>query len=122
MRLWLPLKVAGLGAFRAALEEKMLLARYFWERIREMDGFEAGHEPQLSVAAFRYGPERGDPDAFNDALLQEVNRGGRAFFSSTRVDGKLVLRAAILCFRTHREHVDEALEALAEGVERVTGR
>jgi glutamate/tyrosine decarboxylase-like PLP-dependent enzyme len=122
LRLWLPLKLAGLGAFRAALSEKMLLARRFWEGVREMDGFEAGPEPQLSVATFRYLPKRGDADAFNERLMQEVNREGRTFVSSARINGKLMLRAAILCFRTHQEHVDEALAALGEGAERMNIR
>jgi glutamate/tyrosine decarboxylase-like PLP-dependent enzyme len=40
LRLWLPLKFAGVAPFRAALEEKLLLARHFYERMRLEDGFE----------------------------------------------------------------------------------
>ena len=35
--------------------------------------------------------------------------------SGTRIDGLFTLRCAILSFRTHIEHVDEAVQALARG-------
>ena len=36
--------------------------------------------------------------------------------SGTRIDGSFRLRCAILCFRTHLEHVDEVVAALIRGV------
>ena len=48
LRLWLPLQLLGLAPFRAALEEKLLLARYFYGRIQAL-GFEVGPSPELSV-------------------------------------------------------------------------
>ena len=116
MRLWLPLQLAGVAAFRAAQSEKLALARYFHARLQQVDGFEAGPPPDLSVVAFRYRPKSGDPDAFNERLLRRLQEEGRVMMSGTRVDGRFTLRCAILCFRTHREHVDEALEALDRGV------
>ena len=111
LRLWLPLQLAGVAAFRAAQEEKLALARYAHGRLRELDGFEVGPPPDLSVVAFRF---RAD-DAFNERLLRHVQDEGRVMLSGTRIDGRFTLRCAILCFRTHIEHVDEALAALAEG-------
>jgi len=112
LRLWLPLKLVGVGPFRAALEEKLLLARYFHEEIKRAEGFEAGAAPDLSVATFRYVPKRGDVNAFNEKLLQEVVRDGRVFLSSTRLNGKFIIRVAVLCFRTHLETIDYALAIL----------
>ena len=54
LRLWLPLQIAGVAAFRAAQSEKLALARYFHARLSEIDGFDAGPPPDLSVVAFRY--------------------------------------------------------------------
>ena len=42
MRLWLPLQIAGVSAFRAAQAEKLALARYFHARLSEIDGFDPG--------------------------------------------------------------------------------
>ena len=114
LRLWLPLQIAGIDAFRAAQAEKLLLARYFYERLVELDRFDPGPEPELSVVAFRYLPAAGDADAVNERLLAELQRQGRVMLSGTRIDGRFTLRCAILSFRTHLEHVDEALSAIVD--------
>jgi aromatic-L-amino-acid decarboxylase len=113
LRLWLPLKLLGLAPFRAALSEKIQLARYFYEQIQRIDGFEVGPYPDLSVVTYRYLPGRGDANAFNQRLTQAIQDDGRIFVSSTRVDGKLVLRLAISCFRTHLDDIDQTLDVLS---------
>jgi len=121
LRLWLPLQIAGVAAFRAAQAEKLKLARYFHARLSEMDGWDAGPEPDLSVVAFRYLPKSGDVDQYNERLIHHIQREGRVMLSGTRIDGGYRLRCAILCFRTHIEHVDECLDALARGVAALDG-
>ncbi len=116
LRLWLPLRLAGVEAFRAAQSEKILLARLLHARLAALPGFEVGPPPDLSVVAFRYRPKRGDADAFNERLIAFVQDEGRAFLSGTRIAGAFWLRAAILSFRTHLEHVEDALASLARGV------
>ena len=113
LRLWLPLQVAGVAAFRAAQTEKLALARYFHHRLSHMPGFDAGPPPDLSVVAFRYLAAGADPDPLNQRLLDNLQREGRIMLSGTRIDGAFHIRCAILSFRTHRAHVDEALDALA---------
>jgi glutamate/tyrosine decarboxylase-like PLP-dependent enzyme len=119
LRLWLPLKLAGVAPFRAALEEKLLLARYFHEKMLHEDRFEVGPPPDLSIVTFRYLPRRGDPDAFNRRLIDAVQRDGRVFISSTKIDGKFTLRLAVLSLRTHLETVDLAVEILREKAEQI---
>jgi aromatic-L-amino-acid/L-tryptophan decarboxylase len=115
-RVWLPLMLHGVGTFRAALEEKHLLARYFHRRVEEL-GFEVGPEPQLSVTTYRWVPRKGDANRFNRALVEAIHRDGRLFVSSTTLEGTFVLRLAVLSFRTHREHIDLLLKILEETVE-----
>lgn len=117
-RLWLPLLLYGVAPFRACLEEKLLLTRYFHERIRAL-GFEVGPQPELTVSTYRWIPERGDPDAFNEALVRAIHRDGRIFVSSTRLEGRYFLRLAVLHFRTHLETIELALRVLAEKVEQL---
>ena len=121
LRLWLPLQMAGIGAFRAAQAEKLALARYFHARLSEMDGWDAGPPPDLSVVAFRYLTKNGDVDAFNERLMQHIQQEGRVMMSGTRIDGSYRLRCAILSFRTHIEHVDDAIDAVTRGVEALGG-
>jgi aromatic-L-amino-acid/L-tryptophan decarboxylase len=114
LRLWLPLKLTGVAPFRAALEEKLLLAHYFHEKMRLEDGFEVGPPPDLSIVAFRYLPRRGDPEAFNRKLINAVQRDGRVFLSSTKIDGKFTLRVAILSLRTHLDTIEQTIDILRE--------
>jgi len=119
LRLWLPLKLHGLAPFRAGLEEKLLLARYFHQRLGEVGGFEMGPEPELSVVTYRYVPKRGDPDRFNEAVIREVQKDGRVFLSSTILNGHYTLRLAALAFRTHLDTIDLALDILRHTVKRL---
>ncbi len=117
LRLWLPLKLLGVRPFRAALEEKLLLARYFHQRLQEIDGFEVGPCPELSVVTFRYIPKHVDANEFNKLLVQRIQRDGRIFLSSTTLEGIFILRLAILSFRTHLQTIDKTIEILKEKVE-----
>jgi glutamate/tyrosine decarboxylase-like PLP-dependent enzyme len=119
LRLWLPLLLHGLAPFRAALEEKLLLARYFHRRLSERPGFEVGPSPDLSVVTFRYRPAEGDPDVFNRKLVEAIHRDGRVFLSSTILDGRFTLRCAVVSFRAHLETIDLALDILDHEVRRL---
>ncbi|MBM4161698.1 MAG: aminotransferase class V-fold PLP-dependent enzyme [Ignavibacteria bacterium] len=119
LRLWLPLKLVGVKPFRAMLEEKILLARYFYEKVQTINRIEVGPTPELSVVTFRYVPESGDANDFNRRLVNEIQRDGRVFLSSTVLDGRFTLRLAVLCFRTHLDTVGQTLEILREKIAQV---
>jgi aromatic-L-amino-acid decarboxylase len=112
LRVWMPLKLCGLGPFRAALEEKLLLARYFHDTIQTVPGFEVGPAPELSVCTFRYVPKAGDADAFNARLVRAIREDGRVFLSSSQVDGHFIIRLAVLAFRTHLDTIDLTIDLL----------
>ncbi len=118
LRMWLPLKLHGLKPFRACLQEKLLLAKYFYVEIQKL-GFETGPTPELSVVTYRYVPAKGNANAFNKKLLRAVQEDGRVFISSTLLEGKFILRFACLSFRTHRSTVDRLLDILRVEVERL---
>lgn len=116
LRMWLPLVLLGTAPFRAALEEKLLLARYFRAEVRAL-GFQAGPEPDLSIVTFRWAPAGVGDDranAVNEAIVEAVRRDGRIFLSSTMLDGRFTLRMAALSFRTHRRTIDLCLRILRE--------
>jgi len=111
------LKVFGVAPFRAALEEKLLLANYFYRHMKEEKGFELGPPPDLSIVPFRYIPRRGNVDEFNQKLTHLIQRDGRIFISSTVLNGNFTLRAAILGYRTHIDTIDLAIKVIREKVE-----
>ncbi len=116
LRMWMPLVLLGTKPFRAALEEKLLLARYFRLQI-EKGGFEVGPEPDLSIVTFRWAPAAASLEAtnrFNQAIVEAMRHDGRVFLSSTMLDGRFTLRMVALQFRTHRRTIDLAVRILRE--------
>lgn len=117
LRLWIPLKLFGLQPFKDALDEKILLCRYFYQKLSEIENMETGPYPDLSVMIYRYLPENEDANEFNKKLLEAVVRDGRVFLSSTMLDGKYYLRLAVLAFRTHKQTIDLCIDVLNEKIE-----
>lgn len=121
LRLWLPLKLVGVDAFTAALDEKLDLARYAAQVLEAMPAVELLAAPQLSLLAFRHAPARlrGDEaalDLHNERLLAAINRRGRVYLTGTRLRGRFVLRICVLSFRTHRDRVDAGLADVAAAI------
>lgn len=120
LRFWLPLKVHGSRAFAAALEEKLLLARYFHERCAEIPGIEPGPRPDLSIVTFRFRPDSGDADTSTRNLLDAIHGDKRVFMTSTTIADRFTIRMAILTYHTHIEDVDMALQVIGECAARIS--
>ena len=112
LRVWLPLKLYGVQAFRENLSEKLQLTQWMYKRFLEEPGFECLSYPQLSAFAFRYLPKMGDRDAFNRKLLKAIVASKKLYLSSTRLNGEFVIRICILGFRTHKPDVERAFDII----------
>ena len=121
LRLWLPLMLHGLGAFREQLDEKLALARWAYRELASDTRFELVDEPQLSVVAFRLRAPAEDADRLGPELLRRVNDKKRVFLSSTRLRGRYALRLCVLSFRTHAERVEDAVVALRQEARALLG-
>ena len=115
--MWLPLKLFGLKPFRAALEEKMLLSQYFRQKLMNVEGFEVGPAPDLSITIFRYVPPTGDANPFNEKLIKAIQDDGRIFLSSTTIHGIFWIRVAVVVFRTHKSKIDLLLDIVKKKAE-----
>ena len=113
LRVWFPLKLHGVSAFREALDEKLDLARVLYESLCAIPGLELPWEPELTVVPFRL--QDGDDDA-NKRLLERINASGRVFMSSTIVQDRFTIRACILSHRTHRDRIDECIDIIRRAV------
>jgi aromatic-L-amino-acid decarboxylase len=112
IRVWLPLKLFGVKAFRENLAEKLHLTEWMYRRFLEEPGFECLAVPDLSVIAFRYRPKKGNVDDFNRKLLEKIIKSKKLFLSSTLLNREFVIRVCILSFRTHQAEVEEAFEII----------
>jgi aromatic-L-amino-acid decarboxylase len=124
LRVWLPVRMHGIRAFREALDEKLDLARWAADELRSIPGVEILAEPELSLLAFRYVPPEAPPadqhgaalDRLNRKLLERINQEKRVFLTGTLLHGRFALRICILSFRTHRDRMAMAVEDIKKAV------
>jgi aromatic-L-amino-acid/L-tryptophan decarboxylase len=138
LRLWLPLHLHGVAAFRAALDEKLDLAEHAYRELAADERLEVPWAPQLSTVAFRLaGDGRGegsgeagvepgdaetgdaetgdveagdiDDDRRNQGFLERILAPNRVLLSSTRIAGRYMIRLCVLGHRTHAARVDETI-------------
>ena len=122
LRIWLPLQLHGLSAFRDQIQEKLDLARWAYDALKEDAHFEMLDEPQLSIVAFSVKGTGEKADAQGAEILRRVNERRKVFLSSTRMKGRFVMRICVLSFRSHRERVENAVVALKEEAQAVMSR
>ena len=118
LRLWLPLKMHGAGAFRRALDEKLDLAAQAWERVCALPHVRGVKAPDLSLFAFRVEPPGQDADAVTRRVLSTVGKRGRVLVTGAQVvdpslgERVFVGRVCVLSFRTHQAQIDALIEDL----------
>jgi aromatic-L-amino-acid decarboxylase len=119
LRVWLPLKLFGIAPFREQLDEKLDLIRYALDELRAMDGVAIVAEPQLTILAFRLvrdGLSPSELDALNRALLERILARKRVMLTPAILDGRFVIRIAIVSHRTHRDRVAMALDDIRAAI------
>lgn len=107
LRVWLPLHLHGVTAFRTELDEKLDLAEFIHGELSQFPFLELPWQPQLSTVAFRCSSDTEDADQATRQLLERINTDGRFSLSSTKIAGRETIRICILAHRTHRDHVAE---------------
>jgi glutamate/tyrosine decarboxylase-like PLP-dependent enzyme len=136
LKIWLSIKVLGLGWFRLLIEHGCRLADYAQALLEASPVFEILSPRQLSIVCFRYVPARFDRigvrsvseagaslasasgldeslDRINLALVEALRATGRAYVSSTRLRGRVALRFCFVNWRTTAGDVEEIVRLLA---------
>lgn len=115
LRLWFSLKIHGMKAFRAALDEKIILANFFYEQIQKIPQLECFAEPALSIVAFRWkDSDFKKANKQTENLLGQILARGNIHLSSTTIDEFVYLRICVLSFRTHLKEVESAIKEIQE--------
>jgi aromatic-L-amino-acid decarboxylase len=126
LRMWLPLHLHGVAAFRDALDEKLDLTAQAYHRLAAEPLLELPWSPDLTVIAFRPRPHGTGDAALRAAddicrqLLARINGSGRVMLSSTTVNGRHTLRICVVSHRTHADRVAEAVDLVIAGIRELT--
>ncbi|MGH8559299.1 MAG: pyridoxal phosphate-dependent decarboxylase family protein [Methylococcales bacterium] len=120
LRVWLPIKMHGIEAFRNTLDEKLDLAEWITERLETIESIEIIARPGLSIIAFKIRTLGNDYKRSNEltrALLDRINSARRVLLNGTWLGEIFVIRICILSFRTHREQVLNCLNDIERACE-----
>jgi aromatic-L-amino-acid decarboxylase len=117
LKVWMALQHHGVDGYRRTIERELELADYLAATIRGAEDFELCEPHSLGIVCFRFVPSdlrgtRDELNVVNKALLENLQLGGRAFVSSTIMDGVFWLRACVLNPRTTRGDISVMLDAV----------
>ena len=123
LKVWMAIKHHGINGYAEAIERDCALAEYLARQVSAHPDLELVASG-LSIVCFRYVPSgaragNDQHNAWNKAVLEELQLGGKVFVSSTELDGKFVLRACIVNHRTEQSGLDLLVSLVAEAGERL---
>ena len=117
LAVWATLRAYGRAGYRAMVERHLELAQRLSRRVDEAPELERLAETKLNIVCFRFRPAdvaEDELDELNLALGQDVLTDGRVFFGTTRYQGKVAFRPAIVNWRTTERDVDLVVDVLLE--------
>ncbi|MEP7066974.1 MAG: aminotransferase class V-fold PLP-dependent enzyme [Gemmatimonadota bacterium] len=128
LKVWMALRYFGTSGYARLISHDIAMARRLAARVRITRELELWGPPGLSIVCFRAVPPQiangaGDSaaqsaatDALNQRVLASVQLGGKAFLSSTVLNGRSWLRACIVNPGTTPDDVDALVDAVLDAV------
>jgi len=110
LKTWFTLRVYGTEQLGMSIGRTCSVARHLAARVAREPRLELLAPVQLNIVCFGYrGP---NPDALNAAIVVDTQESGVAVPSTSRIDGRLAIRAAIVNHRTRESDVDLLVDAV----------
>ncbi|HET6374323.1 MAG TPA: pyridoxal-dependent decarboxylase, partial [Candidatus Polarisedimenticolia bacterium] len=115
LKVWLSLRQYGRRGYEEMIDRQIALAEYLAGRVAEAPDLEAASEPSLGVMCFRCVPpglagRELELDALQMRIQHTVERGGRAWISTSVLGGRRVIRFCATSFLSRERHVDRMLD------------
>lgn len=118
LKLWAAFKTLGIDGYAEIVDRHIELTRYLAEQIDLLPDFERLGQVETAVCCFRYLPDwvravdGPGQDRVQRDLQQRIEASGEAWFATTVLRGRRVLRVNVNSFLTRRRHIDYLLELL----------
>ncbi len=108
LKLWFVIRHYGVEGLQYHIRRHVEMAQKFAAWIRKEDDFDLVVEPPLNLVCFRH---KGSNE-FNMNLMNAVNHTGKAFFTHTKLNDRVVLRMSIGQTHTLERHVEQTWELI----------
>jgi aromatic-L-amino-acid decarboxylase len=120
LKTWFTLKTYGTERLGAMIARSCVLAAYLETRILAEPRLELLAPVQLNIVCFRYRAD--NANKVNGEIVIDIQESGIAAPSTTVLDGRLAIRAAIVNHRTDTCDIDALIAAVLEfGAQRSSG-
>jgi aromatic-L-amino-acid/L-tryptophan decarboxylase len=116
LKLWFVIRHYGVEGLQFHVRNHVELAQKFAGWVEESREFELVLNPPLNLVCFRH---RSGND-FNMKLMHAVNETGKAFFTHTKLNEKLVLRLSIGQTHTEEKHVRNTWKLIQDTANKLT--
>lgn len=112
LKVWFTLQHFGADALARCMEQNCRAARYLEQRLRASGTFSVAAPVKLNIVCFTANTNNSGPD--NRRIVETLHVSGRAAPSITLLNGKPVIRCAIVNHRTTLGDVDHFISDLAD--------
>ncbi len=112
LKSWFTFKAYGADKLGAVAARCCGLARYLEARILAEPRLELMAPVNLNIVCFRY--RAADADRVNGEIVMDIQESGAAVPSTTMLDGRLAIRAAIVNHRTDTPDIDALISSVLE--------
>ncbi|HKW75111.1 MAG TPA: pyridoxal-dependent decarboxylase [Terriglobales bacterium] len=117
LKLWLTLRVHGRRAYEELIDRQLKLASSLADWVAKSEIFELATPQVLPIVNLRVklpGASEEQVRAANEAVVHEVTKDGRRWISTTRVNGRPVIRAMIISYLTSHRHIEDLIVSLSD--------
>ena len=114
LKVWMTLATYGADRLGQMVDSCCAVARHLALRVEREPSLELLAPVTLNIVCFRVCRGHADLDWFNAELAKDVQESGIAVPSTTTIDGRRAIRAAIVNHRTTIHDVDLMLDALLD--------
>jgi len=114
---WATLHAYGRKGYEEIVEKHLALAERLGQMVSDAADLELLAEVQLNIVCFRYNAGDKSEDELNDInhrLGQAILEDGRVYVGTTRLEGRVALRPAIVNWRTTERDIELLVEVVRE--------
>lgn len=123
LKAWFTIQVYGTEKLGKVISGTCALAQYLKQRIEAAPQLELLAPVSLNIVCFRYrntGDEQAESDRINADIAVALQESGIAAPSTTLIQGRLAIRAAIVNHRTTAQDIDALIESTIAFGEKIT--